>query len=200
MVTTAARENMARLCGALGVEHILVSPNIRKNRIRIRRALTAWLKHPRLGTLPILMAGDKPYFRWAGTIAKERGGLPAVMADHPLETTGFKSMLAGARPRPNDDGGVLYRLDNRSLARMIASYSATRCVFPGCFRHSSEKEPLASSTTTCDTTSSSDRSRTSLGTRRSWSRRSAGSTAGAPARSDRRRRGGWATARHHSTT
>ena len=131
MVTTAARENMARLCGALGVEHILVSPNIRKNRIRIRRALTAWLKHPRLGTLPILMAGDKPYFRWAGTIAKERGGLPAVMADHPLETTGFKSMLAGARPRPNDDGGVLYRLDNRSLARMIASYGAHALRVPG---------------------------------------------------------------------
>ena len=33
------------------------------------------------GALPILMAGDKPYFRWAMTVAKERGGLPAVMAE-----------------------------------------------------------------------------------------------------------------------
>ncbi|MGD9702360.1 MAG: hypothetical protein AB7Q42_01045 [Acidimicrobiia bacterium] len=133
MVTTAARENMAKLCGALGTEHILVSPNIRKNRLRIQRALTAWLRHPRVGTLPILMAGDKPYFRYARIVAAERGGLPAVMADHPLETTGFKSMLAGAKPGPSDEGGVAYRLDKRSLGRMIGSYGAHAMRAPGLF-------------------------------------------------------------------
>lgn len=133
MVTTAARENMARMCGILETEHVLVSPDIRKNRQRIRRALTAWLKHPRVGTIPILMAGDKPYFRYAGIVSRERGGLPAVMADHPLETTGFKSMLAGARPTPSAEGGVSYRLSKVSLARMIGSYVGHAFRSPGLF-------------------------------------------------------------------
>jgi len=131
MVTTAARENMARMCGALGVEHILVSPNIRNNRRRIRRALKAWLGNPRLSTLPILMAGDKPYFRFAKAVARERGGLPAVMADHPLETTGFKSMLAGARPTTGEEGGVSYRLDRMSLAKMMMAYGGHSIRSPG---------------------------------------------------------------------
>ncbi len=133
MVTTAARENMARMCGTLETEHILVSPDIRKNRRRVKRALTAWLKHPRVGTIPILMAGDKPYFRFAQIVARERGHLPAVMADHPLETTGFKSMLAGARPSPSEDGGVAYRLTKRSLVHMIGSYVGHAFRSPGLF-------------------------------------------------------------------
>jgi len=133
MVTTAARENMSRMCGDLGVEHIVVSPDIRRNRRRINQALHAWLKHPRIETIPILMAGDKPYFRWAAVIAEERGGLPAVMADHPLETTGFKSMLAGAAPTPSSEGGVSYRLSVSSLAKMTFSYLRHACLSPGLF-------------------------------------------------------------------
>ena len=53
------------------------------------------------------------------------------MADHPLETTGFKSMLAGATPTPSADGGVAYRLGARSLARMVASYGAHALRVPG---------------------------------------------------------------------
>jgi hypothetical protein len=131
MVTTAARENMARLCGRLGVEHVLVSPNLATNRRRIRRALTAWLKNPRVATLPILMAGDKPYFRYAAIVAHERGGLPAIMADHPMETTGFKSGLAGAKPTPSAEGGVAYRLGASSLLRMGFSYMGHAARAPG---------------------------------------------------------------------
>lgn len=133
MVTTAARENMSRMCGDLHVEHVVVSPDIRRNRRRINKALHAWLKHPRIGTIPILMAGDKPYFRWAGGISKERGNLPAVMADHPLETTGFKSMLAGAKPAPSPEGGVSYRLSTTSLCKMVFSYASHATRSPGLF-------------------------------------------------------------------
>ena len=133
MVTTAARENMSRMCGDLGVEHVVVSPDIRQNRRRIHRALEAWLKHPKASTIPILMAGDKPYFRWARTISEERGSLPAVMADHPLETTGFKSMLAGATLMPSKEGGVVYRLSTGSLAKMTMSYFLHAFQSPGLF-------------------------------------------------------------------
>ncbi len=131
MVTTAARENMSRMCGDLGVEHIVVSPDIRKNRIRINRALTAWLKNPKLETIPILMAGDKPYFRWGREVAHERGNLPVLLADHPMETTGFKAMLAGANPSLDHAQGSSYRLGITNMARMVFSYGSHAMQSPG---------------------------------------------------------------------
>jgi glucosamine--fructose-6-phosphate aminotransferase (isomerizing) len=130
MVTTAARENMAKMCGILNVEHILVSPDIQKNRGRVKHALQGWLKRPDIATVPILMAGDKPYFRFAKIVSDERGSLPAVMADHHLETTGFKSMLAGAVPSTGQNGGVEYRLSRKSLLRMAFRYSRSAIVNP----------------------------------------------------------------------
>ncbi len=122
MVTTAARNNMARICGKLNVEHILVSPDLALNRKRVNRALAAWHRNPDPALIPILMAGDKPYFRFASVVSCERGGIPAVMADHYLETTGFKSMLAGASPTFDAQGGVSYRLRPTSLVRMGFKY------------------------------------------------------------------------------
>jgi hypothetical protein len=130
MVTTAARENMAKMCGILNVEHILVSPDIQKNRARVKHALKGWLRRPDIATVPILMAGDKPYFRFAKIISGERGSLPAVMADHHLETTGFKSMLAGAVPSTGQNGGVEYRLSRKSLIRMGLRYTRSALVNP----------------------------------------------------------------------
>jgi len=131
MVTTAARENMSRMCGDLGVEHIVVSPDIRRNRTRIKRALTAWLKNPKLDTIPILMAGDKPYFRWGREVARERGNLPVLIADHPMETTGFKAMLAGANPSLDHAQGSSYRLGIPNMARMVFSYGSHAIQSPG---------------------------------------------------------------------
>ena len=131
MVTTAARENMSRMCGDLGVEHIVVSPDIRKNRTRIKRALIAWLKNPKLETIPILMAGDKPYFRWGRKVARERGNLPVLLADHPMETTGFKAMLAGANPSLDHAQGSSYRLGLTNMTRMVFSYSSHAIQSPG---------------------------------------------------------------------
>jgi len=131
MVTTAARENMSRMCGDLGVEHIVVSPDIRKNRVRIKRALTAWLKNPKLETIPILMAGDKPYYRWGREVARERGNIPVLLADHPMETTGFKAMLAGANPSLDHTQGSSYRLSLANMVRMVFSYGSHAIQSPG---------------------------------------------------------------------
>ena len=131
MVTTAARENMSQMCGDLGVEHVVVSPDIRRNRTRISRALSSWLKNPKLATIPILMAGDKPYFRWGQEVARERGGIPILMADHPMETTGFKSMLAGAKTSADHSQGTTYRLNIQSMTRMVFTYGAHAIQSPG---------------------------------------------------------------------
>ena len=52
MITDLARRNQARLCGKLGIEHILVSADINRKRENIRKNVTAWLKKPDLGMVP----------------------------------------------------------------------------------------------------------------------------------------------------
>jgi glucosamine--fructose-6-phosphate aminotransferase (isomerizing) len=122
-VSTAARENMARICGKLNVQHIVVSPNIEKNRRIVKSVLSAWLTHPHPGTIPILMAGDKPLLRWSIKISEENNSIPIVHGDHSLENTYFKSALAGAKiSYGSGSSKVSYRLDVKSLVRMTWSY------------------------------------------------------------------------------
>jgi glucosamine--fructose-6-phosphate aminotransferase (isomerizing) len=51
MVTDLGRRNQARMCHALGVEHIWISADIKAKRANIRRNVLAWMKRPRLGTV-----------------------------------------------------------------------------------------------------------------------------------------------------
>ncbi len=59
MITETGRRNQARMCAALGVEHVWVSADISKKRENIKKNLEAWLKKPELGMVTLLMAGDK---------------------------------------------------------------------------------------------------------------------------------------------
>ncbi len=100
MVTDLARRNQARLCGKLGVEHIIVSADIDKNRLNIQRNVRAWLKRPSLGLVPLFMAGDKLYFYYANKVAKDNEiGNLVVLCDNPSEVTYFKSGFSGAKPK-----------------------------------------------------------------------------------------------------
>ena len=98
MVTDLARRNQARLCGKLGVEHIIVSADIRTKRDNIRRNVLAWLKRPHLGTVPLFMAGDKQYFYHANRLRKALDVNWVVLAANPMERTNFKSGFAGVPP------------------------------------------------------------------------------------------------------
>lgn len=122
-VTTSARENIANLCGQLGLEHIVISPNINRNRELVRECIIAWFKKPSLGTIPALMAGDKLQLSTSLQVSRENGNMPIVQGDHWLETTGFKSAFAGARFRGfSQSSGVSYRLSVPSIFRMSLSY------------------------------------------------------------------------------
>lgn len=61
LVTDLARRNIQRMCSSLGVEHILISADIRKKRENVKKNVEAWLKRPTLGTIPLFMAGDKQF-------------------------------------------------------------------------------------------------------------------------------------------
>ena len=73
MVTDLARRNVARICGRLGIQNILVSADIRQKRENIRKNVAAWLRKPSLGIVPLFMAGDKYFFRQSNIIKRQTG-------------------------------------------------------------------------------------------------------------------------------
>lgn len=99
MVTDLARRNQMRICGKLGIEHILVSADIAKKRANIRKNVLAWLKQPDLGLVPLFMAGDKQYFYYANKVSGQTGVKITILGENLLETTRFKSGFCGIAPQ-----------------------------------------------------------------------------------------------------
>jgi glutamine---fructose-6-phosphate transaminase (isomerizing) len=98
LVTDLARRNQARLCGQLGVEHVIRAADIPAQRRYIRRNIEAWLERPRLGMVPIFMAGDKFFYSHARDLRRETGiDLVVFCAGNELERTPFKAGFAGVR-------------------------------------------------------------------------------------------------------
>lgn len=98
MVTDLARRNQSRMCEQLGVELIVVSADIRKKRENIRKNVTAWLKKPDMGMVPLFMAGDKQYFFYANKVKRDFGLDMVLLASNPFERTYFKSGYCGIKP------------------------------------------------------------------------------------------------------
>ncbi len=120
MVTDLARRNQSRLTGKLGVEHIIISADIKQKRKNIQRNVNAWLRRPSLGMIPLFMAGDKQYFYHLEQLRRQFGVKLAFLGGNPLEKTGFKTGFAGVR---ENAGGRTY--DISALRKLqIALYYA----------------------------------------------------------------------------
>jgi hypothetical protein len=98
MVTDLARRNIARVCGKLGVENILVSADIAWKRENIRKNILAWLRKPNLGMIPLFMAGDKYFYYYADQVKKQTGIKLNIWGINPLENTDFKVGFLGVPP------------------------------------------------------------------------------------------------------
>lgn len=98
MVTDVGRRNIARMCGALGVENIVVTGDIEKKRKNIAMNFSAWLKNPHLGMLNILTAGDKHFFRYVNKVKNDTGISLNLWGVNPLEVTHFKTGFLGIEP------------------------------------------------------------------------------------------------------
>jgi glucosamine--fructose-6-phosphate aminotransferase (isomerizing) len=98
MVTDLARRNIARVCGRLGLENILVSADITRKLDYIRSNVSAWLKQPDLGLIPLFMAGDKHFFSWVNRIKEQNGIDLNIWMMSPLENADFKEGFAGVAP------------------------------------------------------------------------------------------------------
>ena len=120
MITDLARRNQSRMCGKLGVEHILVSADIRKKRSNIRKNVLAWLKRPSLGTVPLFMAGDKQYFYFANQLMKQNNLNLSILGENLLEKTSFKSGFCGVKP--NFAQKHTYSLSIADRIKMVSFY------------------------------------------------------------------------------
>lgn len=120
MVTDEARRNCARMCGALGVEHIIRSADIKAKRRNIRLNIEAWLKRPDLGMIPLFMAGDKQFFHYANEVSAETE-VPLVIfcGGNNLEVTRFKTGFCGVQDRSTD---TMVGLDLRGKLGLLAYY------------------------------------------------------------------------------
>jgi len=120
MLTDLGRRNQSRMCARLGVEHILVSADIRKKRRNIRLNVEAWLKKPSLGMIPLFMAGDKQYFYHAYKVMKDLDASALIMGENYLEKTGFKTAFSGARQ--TNSGTMAYQISPANKLQMIKYY------------------------------------------------------------------------------
>lgn len=117
MLSDVGRRNQSRMLAKLGVEHIVVSADIKKAREDIKMNLKAWLKRPKLGMIPLLMQGDKTTEYYVDKIKKELGvKLVFFCRGNELEKEEFKSGYCGVKNA--DPGGVIhnyYWLDKLKL-------------------------------------------------------------------------------------
>lgn len=118
MVTDLARRNIARVCGKLGVENIIVSADIKRKRKYIKENVEAWLRKPQLGMIPLFMAGDKYFFKYANIVKKQNDIKLQIWGINFLENTDFKVGFAGVAPQWNKE--MIYSL---SVLRQLKLFS-----------------------------------------------------------------------------
>lgn len=130
MVTDLARRNISRMCGALEVEHILVSADIEKKLSHIRKNIIAWLKKPHLGTVPLFMAGDKQFFYFMNKVQKEIRADEIIGCFNPYERTDFKTGFCGVDPfKIKND--IFFGLDYKSQIPQLGFYGKQFLTNPG---------------------------------------------------------------------
>jgi len=129
MVTDLARRNIARVCGKLGVENIIVSADIHWKRENIRKNIIAWLKYPSLGMIPLFMAGDKFFFYHLAQVKKRTGLDLNIWGFNRLENTDFKVGFAGLPPK--FDKKTIYSLSLMNQLRLFKFVGMNLLKSPG---------------------------------------------------------------------
>ena len=121
MLTDLGRRNQARMVGALGVEHIIVSADIDKKRAYVRNNIVAWMKKPSLAMVPLFMAGDKQAEYFAEKL-RQKTGIPLIFycRGNELENEEFKFGLCGVQN--GTPGGVTHHLSVSGKIRMALYY------------------------------------------------------------------------------
>jgi predicted glutamine amidotransferase len=130
MVSDIGRRNQARLLGKLGVEHIIISADLKKVRNDIRKNLVAWLRKPDLGMVPLLMQADKVTEYYVDVIKKELGVDAVIFCrGNELEREEFKAGYCGVKNA--DPGGVIHHYAVADKIRILFYYAKQFITNPG---------------------------------------------------------------------
>ncbi len=121
MGTPLAERNMQRLCSELNVRLVTVRADTDKKLRNISKNVSAWLKKPVLGLIPLFMAGDKQFHIHAGRVAAEYGIERVFLGVNPFEKTDFKTGFAGVAP--NFGGKRIYSLSAGGKLKLLAYYA-----------------------------------------------------------------------------
>ncbi len=130
LTTDISRVNQSKICGKLGIEHIIRSANITKKRNYVRNNIMAWLKRPHLGMLPVVQAGDKPFMDYGDIIAKKHNiKLVVQFTGYQLEQREFFLGFAGINQKlQNNQRMSSYSLLNK--LKMFYFYSTQSLINP----------------------------------------------------------------------
>ena len=134
MVTDLGRRNIARVCGKLGVENIIVSADLHWKRKNIRQNIIAWLKRPDLGMVPLFMAGDKYFFYYTEQLKKQTGIDLNIWGINNLENTDFK--VGFCRVKPDFNKKRIYSLSASSKIMLIKHIGKNLLTNPSYFNSS----------------------------------------------------------------
>lgn len=93
-VTDQARRNISRICGEMNVEHVLIAADIRTKRNNVKKNVVAWLSKPEISLVPLFLAGDKFFYKYASLLKKEMNLSAIIFSLHALEVTNFKTGFA----------------------------------------------------------------------------------------------------------
>ncbi|PQJ77775.1 glucosamine 6-phosphate synthetase [Polaribacter porphyrae] len=129
MVTDLARRNIARICGELGVENIIVAADMHWKRTNIRKNIKAWLKKPDLGMIPLFMAGDKFFFYYADKVKKQTNIKLNIWGINHLENTDFKTGFGGLAPQ--FDKEKIYSLSVKNQLKLFGFVGKNLIQSPG---------------------------------------------------------------------
>jgi len=121
MSTPVAERNIKRLCDALDVKLITVKANTGKKLANVRKNISAWIRKPDLGLIPLFMAGDKQFFRHANAVAKEHELNTVFLGANPFEKTDFKTGFCGVAP--NFDAERIFLLTRTGKQTMLLHYA-----------------------------------------------------------------------------
>jgi len=135
MISDLGRRNQARMVGALGVEHIVVSADIEMKRRHIRKNIEAWIKQPDLGMIPLFMQGDK-HCEWYVDSLKQKTGIELIVFSrgNEFERDEFRTGYCGITG--NDPGGVIHHLPRLDKWRLLAYYGKQYVTNPSYFNES----------------------------------------------------------------
>ena len=123
LTTDVSRINAAKICGSLGIEHIIRSANIEQKRKFVNQNLFAWLNRPHLGMLPIIQAGDKGFYNYGRKLSNELGiDLVVHCTGYQLEQREFFLGFAGIKQKlKNNQRMYSYNFFNK--LKMLYWYS-----------------------------------------------------------------------------